>query len=364
MTNVAHSAVHSRYLSDVIIAVVVEGGVTETLQTTPLLRSLGAGAPGAQIVLLCPDAAAALAAGLPAVNEVVTLRALDGRPAAAGTAALWHELRRRRLDAVLLCTRSTSARLAAFLAGVPRRVGPSGGPSAALLTDSGAAADGAPRAATWLRLAAALGIATQLHAPAYDPGEPARVSATRLLSQRSGGGPSLWVALAPGSGYRTGAGREVDSDGLSGTWEPQRYALLANALAQRRGAEVVLLGTPQQRALLDETRLDLGVPTVDLTSEQDLALVAAVLARCDALVAADGPLLHLGAAVGTPVVGLFGPSDGRVRGPAGGDHRVIQALPQRDGAPEASDGRGDASERPLMDRIRVDDVFAALDTVI
>lgn len=345
---------------------VVEGGVAETLQTTPLLRSLRAGAPGARIVLVCPASAAALTTGMPAIDEVVTLTGLDVHPAATGAASLWRELRRRRLDAVLLCTRSTSARLAAYLAGVPRRVGPSGGLSASLLTDRCASAGREPLAVTWLRLAAPLGIATQLHAPAYDPGDVARGNAARLLSRHGRGGPSLWVALAPGSGYPPHDPRSPAEAGLSGTWEPQRYALLANALAQRRGAEVVLLGTPRERPLLDEAMTDLSVAALDLSAGQDLPLLAAVIAQCDVLVAADGPFLHVGAAVGTPVVGLFGPSDGRVRGPTGGDHRVIQALPEPTGTPPAAlgDAAAAVSERPLMDRIRVDDVFAAVDTVV
>lgn len=347
-----------------VIAVVVEGGVTEALQTTPLLRTIRAGAPGARIVLLCPAEVGPLGDGMPAVNEVAALAGLDGRASAHGFGTLWLELRRRRIDTVLLCTDSFAVRLAAFMAGVPQRVGPSGGPSAALLTDRCPAGGGETLAATWLRLAAPLGIATQLHAPAYEPGEQARGSAMHLLYERSPADARLWVALAPGSGYLSGRPGMAAADRVSRTWDPQRYALLANALAQRCGAEVVLLGTPQQRTLVDETMADLGVRAVDLSGEQDLRLIAAVIANCDALVAADGPLLHLGAAVGTRVVGLFGPSDGRVRGPYGGDHRVLQALPEHHAAAAAVADADSAGERPLMDRIRVDDVLTAVETVI
>jgi hypothetical protein len=50
-------------------------------------------------------------------------------------------------------------------------------------------------------------------------------------------------------------------------------------------------------------------------------------------------------------VGLFGPTNGRVRAPAGGQHRVVQALPN---------GHAPAA----LDRIRVDDVLAGIESAL
>ncbi|MBV8527702.1 MAG: glycosyltransferase family 9 protein [Candidatus Dormibacteraeota bacterium] len=329
------------------IAVVVGGGITETLQATPLLRSLRAGAPDARITLLCPEAASALSGGLPGVDDTVPLGALDGRLGAVGAARVWLELRRRRLGAVLLCGRSGLLRLAAFLAAVPRRAGPRGGLSALLLTDRGEASAQDNAAATWLRLAPLLGVQTQLHATRYDPGPDARSQATRMLFERCGGEGRLWIALAPASGSAEPTGDEA--------WEPERYALLANALAKRHGAQVILVGTVDGRTHVEETMLDLGVGVVDFSAEPDLRVTAAILARCDFLIAADGPLLHLAGAVGTRAVGLYGPTQGRVLGPYGSDQRIVQAIAQT---------AADEADPTVMNRIRVDDVLAALEMVI
>ena len=331
---------------------VVGGGITETLQATPLLRSLRAGAPDAKITLLYPEAASALGGGLPGADDTVPLRALDGRLTADGAARVWLELRRRRLSAVLLCGRSGLLRFAAFLAAVPRRVGPQGGASALLLTDTGeAAADDNP-AATWLRLAPPLGVQSQLHATRYDPGPDARSQATRMLFERCGGEGRLWIALAPASGNVPAGGEPPAADPA---WEPERYALLANALSQRHGAQVILVSTEEGRPHVEETMLDLGVGVVDFSAEPDLRVTAAILARCDFLIAADGPLLHLAAAVGTRAVGLYGPTQGRVSGPYGSDQRIVQAIAQT---------AADEADPALMSRIRVDDVLAALEMVI
>jgi ADP-heptose:LPS heptosyltransferase len=106
----------------------------------------------------------------------------------------------------------------------------------------------------------------------------------------------------------------------------------------------------------DRTRLDLGASATDLSGEVDLRIIAGVLARCDLLVGGDTPLLQLAAAVGTAVVGLFGPTDGRVRGPYGRDHRVIQALTPRPSngtlpADMVPDGADPGRRRPRRNRV-------------
>ncbi len=104
--------------------------------------------------------------------------------------------------------------------------------------------------------------------------------------------------------------------------------------------------------------LDLGASAVDLSGQLDLRVVAAVLARCDLLVGGDTPLLHIAAAVGTPAVGLFGPTDGRRRGPYGSDHRIIQGV--YSDPPDVPVGDG-ISPPSVMDQIRVEDVLASIE---
>src|SRR4051812_4034601 len=58
------------------VLVVVSGGLTETLQATPLLRTLRAGLPEAHITLAAPSRAQQLAGGLPAVDATLCLRSL------------------------------------------------------------------------------------------------------------------------------------------------------------------------------------------------------------------------------------------------------------------------------------------------
>lgn len=83
--------------------------------------------------------------------------------------------------------------------------------------------------------------------------------------------------------------------------------------------------------LFDEHRIDgfdVGnvIPVVDMPLRRAFALASG----CRALVAPDSAFLHLSAAFGTPCVGLFGPTDGRVRS---ADYPLVKPLDARQGLP-------------------------------
>ena len=341
------------------IAVVVAGGAVETLQTGPLLDSLQPLAPDG-VLLACAPAGADLARGLHGVGEVAALRALAAGGGAGHTLAAALRLRSSRLDAVVVCSSRPGDRVAAYLAGIARRVGEGGGRSAALLTGSVTRAPGESRAAAWARAASLLGGATGGTLQTYEPGEEARRRAEATLL---GGGfedGRILVGLAPGSGWCE------EADGVPAFmlgWEPERFAHLANHLARRHGAGVVLLGAESDRDAADRFMIDADSSVLDLVGTLAPMDVAAVAARCDLVVAPDSLLLHLAAAVGTPVVGLFGPTSARSRAPLGPSVRVVQGQPDEEDR-RAIRLRVPRQPAPSMRRIRVDDVLAAVEAEV
>jgi ADP-heptose:LPS heptosyltransferase len=336
------------------IAVVVNGGVAETLQSTPLLRTLRAGFPSARIVLVCPSTAGDLAEGIPPVDLVIPLAGLRGTR--AGGIRLWLTLRGLRLDAVFLCTSGAGPAASAYLAGVSQRSGVGGGMRSLLLTGRVKPGKTENRAQTWLRLAQVAGVHQQLHSPVFEPGPEARRRAEQVLHGSGLADGRLLVAIAPGSGYSDASGAEA-----AGTaWDPERWAHLANQLSQRHGAGILLVGSPQDRYAVERTKMDLRADATDLVGEIDLSTLAGVIARCDLLVGSDTPLLQLAAAMGTPTVGLFGPTDGARGGAYGRAHRVLQALEPPDYENSLEEEPGEAS----MDQIRVEDVLAGIEATL
>jgi ADP-heptose:LPS heptosyltransferase len=326
-------------LGSVNIVVVVCGGLTETLQAAPLIAALSAGIDE-PLLVAGPPVATDLAQGLRGADSFLPVPGLGVRPTALGLVRLWRELRSRRLDAAVVCTELASVRAAVYLAGIPRRVGCAGGMSDHLLSDAVPCTASRNRAQAWLGLARVLGLAIGAGGSEFLPPAEAGRTAEQLLLGKGVGDGRLLVAIAPGHGF---------ADDARPPWSAERFAHLANRLATRHGAGVIIVGDASDREPAESMRLDLAADTLDLCGELDLATTAAVIARCDLLIATDTPLLHLAAAVGTASVGLFGPTDGRVRAPAGGQHRVVQALPEGDSAAS-------------LDRIRVDDVLAGIES--
>ena len=321
------------------IVVVVPGGLTEMLQAAPLVAALSA-STGEPLIVAGPPESAQLRAGLPGVHQFVAGAGLSSRPGAAALIRLFAALRGRRLDVAVICSETASVRATVYTSGIPRRIGVDGGLSDHLLTDRVRGSRLGNRAGHWLALAGPLGIATEPSGVEFVPGEDAARAAEQLLLGSPVGDGRLLVAIAPGQGFAVGP---------VAPWGSERFALLANRLAARHGAGVVLVGDDRDRATAEAIRPDLAADAVDLCGEIDLDTTAAVIARCDLLIAADTPLLHLAAAVGTASVGLFGPTSGRARAPAGLEHRVVQALPN---------GHAPAT----LDRIRVDDVLAGVES--
>jgi lipopolysaccharide heptosyltransferase II len=91
-------------------------------------------------------------------------------------------------------------------------------------------------------------------------------------------------------------------------WFPRRCALLADRLAKNKGAAVVLTGGPADTAVVEEVRT-LSRSKPPFTGLLTLRQLAAVLSHCHAVVANDGAPMHIAAAVGAPVIGLFGPGE-------------------------------------------------------
>jgi len=338
------------YRARVDIAVVVNGGMAETLQATPLLRTLRAGYPTARIALVCPSTATDIADGIPPVDQVVPLASLRGHR--TGGLRLWTTLRGLRLDAVFLCTTGSLPATSAYFAGISQRSGVGGG-IGLLLTGRVKPRRSENLAETWLRLAQVGGVHQQLHSPVFEPGPEARRRAEQVLHGTGLADGRLLIAIAPGAGYTESHATAAAVT----TWIPERWAHLANQLAQRHGAGILLVGSPHDRDAAERTKMDLRAAATDLVGEIDLGTLAGVIARCDLLIGSDTPLLQLAAAMDTPTVGLFGPTDGARGGAYGRAHRVVQAL----APPRYVDG---VSEAATMDQIRVEDVLAAIESTL
>jgi heptosyltransferase-2 len=119
------------------------------------------------------------------------------------------------------------------------------------------------------------------------------------------------LAVAPGS--RAGARR----------WFPERFADVLNGL-DSSWTGLVLLGAPEDVPFVDQVAARVKKPLIHLCGKTSLPLAAAVLERCAALLTNESGLMHVGWAVGTPLVVVAGPSEPHATSPFGPNVRIIQ----------------------------------------
>lgn len=112
-------------------------------------------------------------------------------------------------------------------------------------------------------------------------------------------------------------------------WPPERFARVADYMAQSRDMKILLLGNEVDRPVTGEVARAIERPAVDWTGATDLAMLPAAVRRCALLVSNDSGPMHVATAVGTPVIGVFGATHPRLGfapvGPA--DTAVTLDLP-------------------------------------
>ena len=147
-------------------------------------------------------------------------------------------------------------------------------------------------------------------------------------------------------------------------WLPERTAELIDAL-HARGESVVLTAAPDERelALVAAIRSRCARPPLDLSGKLTLKMLAAARARAKLFVGVDSAPMHVAAAVGTPVVALFGPSGEAEWSPWRVPHRVV-VSPQYTCRPCGNDGCGGGKVSECLTSIPVGAVLDAIDALL
>ncbi|WP_298261619.1 lipopolysaccharide heptosyltransferase II [Bradyrhizobium sp.] len=256
-----------------------------------VVRVLNQRFPNRPVDLLTTSLCASLVDYMPGVRAGITWDLPRGRLALARQRGLAAEFKARNYATALVLPRTWKSAIAPALAGIPERIGFVGEARFGLLNrwrwgerrlprflDKNAALalpDGAARPAEWP--------VPQLRAPRED--------VTRFR-QANGLGTGASVALAPGS---VGSSKRW-------TYYPQAAKLLAE-----RGLDVWVIGGPGEAAIAQEIVAAGGPRVRDLTGT-DLRNGVLAMAAANVAVSNDSGLMHIAAALGTPTIGIFGPT--------------------------------------------------------
>jgi len=137
-------------------------------------------------------------------------------------------------------------------------------------------------------------------------------------------------------------------------WSVEKYAQLACELVQEYNARIVLVGSKGEKSITRSVATAVNGQAVDLSGQTTLGQLAAVLCRADLFIGNDSGPMHLAAACGAKVIGLFGPTSPQRFGPYGDNCAVLRMET------ECSPCMREECKKPehrCIDSISVDDVM-------
>jgi ADP-heptose:LPS heptosyltransferase len=304
----------------------------ETILTLPALRALRAAMPQAHVILMVGALVHELLAQYPDADEVVAEPQLGDAwwQRAGRLSRLW---RAWRVQTVLVFNPKKEYHAAAWLAGIPQRVGYDckwGRLLTHRVPDRTRLGE-RHEVERHLDLVRLLGVPVARPQWQWPSFTRERDEVARLLTAHGGRASEGFVVVHPWTSH---PGKQ---------WPWTRYREVIRVMSERHAAGVVVIGGPEERARAQAV-LPREARVVDLIGRLSLSQLAALLRQARALVSNDSGPVHLAAALGTPTVALFGTSDpaaGPARwGPWGSGHTVIC--------------------KSHMDHIEIDDVLHAI----
>jgi heptosyltransferase-2 len=295
------------------VLVVAPSWIGDMVLAQPLLKLLHARYPGLALDALAPRWTLPLLGRMPEVRNSIESPFAHGDFRLGDRRRLGRELAREGYDQAIVLPNTFKSALTPFFAGIPVRTGYLGELRHWLLNDARK-----PEEKRFPQLAqryAALALPRGEPPPSPLPPPALRVdeAARRAVIERLGldrGRPV--AALCPGAEF-----------GPAKRWPTHYFAELAQGLAAR-GCAVWLIGSPSDRQAGAEIERAAAAVCRNLCGETSLTEAIDLLASCSLVVSNDSGLMHIAAALGRPLVALYGSSSPAYTPPLSADARILK----------------------------------------
>ena len=297
----------------------------DAVMTTPAMERLRTSFPDAHIALLATPLTAGLFQDSPLINEIIEYRRRE-----AGVKAFFdavRQIRERQFDAALLFQNAFEAALLAALGGVGVRIGFAEQGRSPLLTHKlhrGEQHRNRHQTQDYLDI-----VAEYEHVCLGKTFKPALerplASLVATAAQRQAAQEKLRQYQIdnhhPLIALNTGA-----TNSRAKCWPANSFAELADRLQKELNAQIVLIGGAGEREYADNVFRQIGQSRpVNLAGKTSMPELIGLLAECDLLVSNDTGPAHVAAALGTPTLTIFGPTNEFETSPTGRRSQLIRA---------------------------------------
>ena len=315
--------------------------IGDAVMTTPALSALRAAYPESEIVMLANPLVAELFRVHPAIDRVMVYDRKGAHNGISGFFSMAAELRRERFDLAVLLQNAIEAALLAFVARIPCRAGYTTDGRRLLLTAPVPVSQADKRlhhTAYYLELLRRLGI------EGGDGRLCLAVTADEQAWAKSVVGEDPVIAVNPGAAY-----------GSAKRWIPERFAAVADQLAQRYQARIVLTGGPGEKEIGRDIASAMHHDVINMVGQTSVRQMMALLANSRLLVTNDSGPMHVASAFDIPIVAVFGSTDHTTTCPASERVRIVRK--ETDCAPCLL--RQCPTDHRCMTAIEAQDVFSA-----
>ena len=297
----------------------VPNWIGDAVISLPALEALRAQYPSAEITVVAKPWVSELYDRHPAVDRQLVYDAAGEHRGPSGFRKLVGAIRSEGFGAAILFQNALQAAWMAWRAGIPQRIGYARDARSPLLTEAvevPAASAYGHQAYYYLQLLFRVGLIDKPGTVrkirlAITPSEKAW--AAKHLESLGLRGPRFLVGLNPGASF-----------GPAKRWLPESFADLTDRLIGALHADAVLFGSAEERPLAEEiARAMEHTPTV-VAGDTTLRAFMALLSQCRLIISNDSGPMHLAAALGLPVVAVFGSTDERATGPLSPRARIVK----------------------------------------
>src|SRR6516162_8095600 len=297
--------------------------VGDAILALPAIRQVRVRFPDAVIAMMAKPYVADLYRDQGPCDELILYNPQGEHRGWSGRERLAKEIRGKKFDVVLLLQNAFDAAWLAWRAGVPERIGYARDGRSFLLTKAIAV----PRSGEipahekfyYLELLRRAGWLDRLPDDEHivlRVLDADRRGAMQKLVEAGSRPHALRVAVGAGASY-----------GSAKCWPPDRFAQALNEFRAQVDADLVLFGAAQDVAVSAAIAGDLRGAWIDLTGRTTVGELPALLSQCHIFLGNDSGAMHVAAAVGLPVVAVFGPTDPSGTAPVTPRAAIVQQKP-------------------------------------
>ena len=297
--------------------------VGDAIMALPTLRAVRQKFADASISVVARPYVAEIYRGQQICDELIAYDPVCEHKGWQGRERLALELRSRKFDVALLLQNAFDAAWLAWRSGIPERIGYARDGRSILLSN----AIPVPKPGEipaherfyYLELLRRAGWSEKLddveHISLNVP-EARRIHAAETLLEAGARPYAFRVAVGAGASY-----------GSAKCWFPERFAETATRFQAEKDADIILFGTPGEVAVSNAIIAGMKHKPVDLTGKTAIGDLPALLSQCHLFLGNDSGAMHVAAAVGLPVVAVFGPTDPEGTSPVTTRFSIVQQKP-------------------------------------